>query len=107
MKLLKLTKSAWLCNACSLVAGVPFTNNQAERDLRPVKVKQKVGGSFRTEHGAEPYARLERIISASRKQERPVFHALRSLFARQFLNLLKGRYSLPIFRRKRISELDK
>ena len=72
--------------AFALVAGVPFTNNQAERDLRPVKVKQKVSGCFRTEHGAERYARLEGIISTCRKQQRPVFHALRTLFARRPLN---------------------
>jgi len=74
--------------AFALVAGVPFTNNQAERDLRPVKVKQKVSGSFRTEHGAARYARLQGIISTCRKQQRPVFHTLRTLFAHQPVNLL-------------------
>jgi transposase len=44
--------------AFALEAGVPFTNNQAERDLRPAKVKPKVSGCFRTGLGARIYARL-------------------------------------------------
>jgi transposase len=74
--------------AFALVEGVPFTNNQAERDLRPVKVKQKVSGSFRTKDGAVRYARLQGIISTCRKQDRPVFHTLRALFAHQSVNLV-------------------
>jgi transposase len=49
--------------AFALDSGVPFTNNQAERDLRPTKVKQKVSGCFRTQAGARRYARLQAIIS--------------------------------------------
>jgi transposase len=76
--------------AFAFVAEVPFTNNQAERDLRAVKVKQKVSGSFRTEHGAARYARLQGMISTCRKQERPVFHTLRALFAHQPVSLVAG-----------------
>jgi transposase len=76
--------------AFALVAGVPFTNNQAERDLRPAKVKQKVSGCFRTDHGARVYARLQAVISTCRKQERNVFVTLRSLFAHQPVSLLAG-----------------
>lgn len=74
--------------AFAFVAEVPFTNNQAERDLRPAKVKQKVSGSFRTEHGAARYARLQGIISTCRKQDRHVFHTLRALFAHQSVSLV-------------------
>jgi len=74
----------------ALFEDLPFTNNLAERDLRPAKVKQKVSGCFRTQHGAEVYARLQAIISTCRKQDRNVFAFLRNLFAYQPLSLLAG-----------------
>lgn len=70
--------------------GVPFTNNLAERDLRPAKVKQKVSGGFRTVQGANVYARLQAVISTARKQDRNIFAFLRDLFAYQPLSLLAG-----------------
>jgi len=76
--------------AFALVEGVPFTNNQAERDLRPAKVKQKVSGCFRTQQGAKVYARLQAVISTCRKQERNIFAVLRDLFAYQPVTLLAG-----------------
>jgi transposase len=76
--------------AFALVEGIPFTNNQAERDLRPAKVKQKVSGCFRTQSGARVYARLQAVISTCRKQERNVFSVLRNLFAHQPVTLLAG-----------------
>jgi len=76
--------------AFAFVDGVPFTNNLAERDLRPAKVKQKVSGSFRTVRGADVYARLQAVVSTSRKQGRNVFALLRDLFAYQPVTLLAG-----------------
>lgn len=67
--------------AFALEADVPFTNNQAERDLRPAKVKLKVSGGFRTEDGARVYARLRAVISTFRKQDENIFIRLRGLFA--------------------------
>ena len=67
--------------AFALELGVPFTNNQAERDLRPAKVKQKVSGCFRTQAGARVYARLQATVSTFRKQGLNVFATLRDLFA--------------------------
>ena len=61
-------------------AEVPFTNNQAERDLRNVKVKQKISNSFRKQAGAEDYARIQGFISTLRKQEMNVFQALVNVF---------------------------
>ncbi|WP_207385731.1 IS66 family transposase, partial [Fluoribacter gormanii] len=46
-------------------ARVPFTNNDAERDLRMVKSKQKISGGFRTAMGAEYFARIRGGISAT------------------------------------------
>jgi transposase len=66
--------------AFAFYAEVPFTNNQAERDLRPVKVKQKIAGCFRTLVGAQHYVRIYSFISTARKQQRHVFKELRHLF---------------------------
>ncbi len=59
---------------------VPFTNNQAERDLRPAKTKQKVAGCFRTLNGAKRFARIFGFVSTLRKQNRNVFKELKAIF---------------------------
>jgi transposase len=58
---------------------VPFSNNQAERDIRPIKTKLKVAGCFRTTDGANRYARIQGFISTCRKQKINVFNELKKL----------------------------
>ena len=59
---------------------VPFTNNLAERDIRPAKVKQKISNCFRSFSGAEIYARIEGFVSTTRKQDGNVFSELCNTF---------------------------
>lgn len=60
---------------------VPFTNNLAERDLRMMKVKQKISGCFRSENGARNFAVLRGFLSTVKKQGKNPFEEVRHAVA--------------------------
>jgi transposase len=59
---------------------VSMTNNQAERDLRPVKIHRKISSCFRDQAGAERFAHVRSYLSTTRKHDIPAIDALTRLF---------------------------
>jgi transposase len=59
---------------------IPFDNNLAERDLRMMKVRQKISGCFRTWQGAKAFCRIRGYISTMRKQRENILQAIERVF---------------------------
>jgi transposase len=62
---------------------IPFDNNQAERDLRGLKIQQKVSGCFRSDWAAQAYATIRGYLATLRKQGQTLLAALDTVFAGQ------------------------
>ncbi len=69
---------------------IPFTNNQAERDLRWAKVQQKMAGTFRSATGATAFCRIRSYLSTMQKQGHSLLSALTAVFHGQPLPVAWG-----------------
>jgi transposase len=58
---------------------IPYDNNASERAVRPIKLKQKVSGCFRSEQGARAYAVIHSIADTAKKNQQPKLAALRAI----------------------------
>ncbi|MDE0103368.1 MAG: transposase [Bryobacterales bacterium] len=57
-------------------ARVPFTNNQAEKDLPRMKLRMRISGTFRSEQGARDFATPRSVLSTAKQQRLHRIHVL-------------------------------
>ena len=62
---------------------IPFDNNLVERDVRMIKVQQKISGSFRTDDGADTFCAIRSYISTARKHGLNAIDAIYNAFLDQ------------------------
>ena len=68
---------------------VPFDNNLAERAIRMPKLKQKISGAFRSDHGADTFCTVRSYLATLRKQGSDLFQAIQATF--------RGKPPAPVF----------
>jgi transposase len=66
-------------------SAIPFDNNGSERDLRMVKLQQKISGGFRTADGARSFCRVRSYLSTAWKQGHSLLYSLERLLAGKLL----------------------
>ncbi|MCP3775782.1 IS66 family transposase [Paenibacillus sp. MZ04-78.2] len=69
---------------------IPFTNNEAERIVRMVKLQQKISGTFRSEKGAGVFCRIRSYVATLQRQKLPILEYIR--------RALEGQPFMPSFR---------
>jgi transposase len=72
-------------------ASVPFTNNDAERSLRMIKVHAKISGCFKTMEMAQGFCRMRGYIKSCEKNGIRAFEAIKMIAKRETPNFIKER----------------
>jgi len=68
---------------------VPFTNNQAERDIRNAKIKVKVAGCFRSVDGAKNFGKISSVIGTATKQSKSAFKTIGDIFNGSLVSIFR------------------